>query len=112
MRQQIRRAHGKDGDIGELLGAEHRPEPRGHRGAGHPCNVAVLLLPALHVRPGVEGNSTLLGWVLLDITVHALSSPLLWLPLSNHPAPESRLQEPPQRPELRHRLLPGYARAW
>src|SRR4029453_4009662 len=45
-------------------------------GAGHPRNVEVVLFLTLHVRPSVQGDPTLLGWVLLDITVHGLSSPL------------------------------------
>jgi hypothetical protein len=39
----IRRARGKDSDIGEVLGAEYRPEPCGPRGAGHPRNGEVVL---------------------------------------------------------------------
>ena len=31
LRTPIRRARGKDGDIGEVPGAEHCPKPRGHR---------------------------------------------------------------------------------
>jgi hypothetical protein len=75
---KIRRDRGKDRDISEVLRAEHRPEPRGHWGTRYPGNVEVVLFLSLHVRPRMEGDASVFSLVLLDITVHGLSSPLLW----------------------------------
>ena len=74
---KIRRALGKDRDISEVLRAEHHPEPLGHWGTRYPGNVEVVLFLSLHVRLRMEGEASVFGLVLLDITVHRLSSPLL-----------------------------------
>ena len=58
------------------LRAEHLPEPRSHRRARHPGNVEVLLFLSLDVRPGVQGDTSILGLILLDICLHGLPSPL------------------------------------
>ena len=57
-----------------MLRAEFLPKPRGDWGAGQPGNVEVLLFPSLYFCPGVEGHSTLLALVLLDVIFHCFSS--------------------------------------
>jgi hypothetical protein len=63
----------KVGDVGKVLLAQDLPEPPRNRVAGHSGNVKILLFGSLHVRPGMEGNPSLFGLILLEITVHGLA---------------------------------------
>jgi hypothetical protein len=64
-----------------VLRAEFLPEPRGDWGAGQPGKVEVLLFPSLALRPRMECDTVLLGWILLEITVHGRSLLLLPSPI-------------------------------
>ena len=73
---KTRWAIGKVGYICEVLRANNVPKPQRNRGSGSPSNVEVLLFRSLHVRPGVEGDASISGLVLLYMIFHVLT-PLL-----------------------------------